>query len=58
MIINEKQICKCLSCRRRFDKSMAITEHYIGGETERFCPYCGSDDLQEVKRGKEARPAY
>ena len=51
-------ICKRLSCRRKFDRDIAIIEHTIGGETERFCPYCGFDDLQEVKRGKEARPAY
>ena len=51
-------ICKCLSCRRKFDRDTAITEHFIGGETERFCPFCGSDDLEEVKHGKKSRPAH
>ena len=51
-------ICKCLSCRRKFDRGEALVEHFPGGETERFCPYCGSDDLKEVvKRGKK-RPAH
>ena len=51
-------ICKCLSCRRRFDRDIAIIEHTIGGETERFCPFCGSDDLEEVKHGEKSRPAH
>lgn len=58
MVINEKQLCKCLSCRKRFDRDLAIVEHLIGGETERFCPFCGSDDLEEVKHGKKSRPAH
>lgn len=57
MVLNEKTICKCLSCKRRFDKSMALTESFRGGEVERFCPYCGSDDLQEVVK-REKRPAH
>ena len=49
-------ICKCQSCRRKFDRDEALVEHFMGGETERFCPFCGSDDIMEVKHGKEARP--
>ena len=50
-------ILKCQSCGKRFDNDVAITEHYIGGETERFCPFCGSDDIVEVKR-ESKRPAH
>ena len=52
-------ILKCQSCGKRFDKDTgAICLYFGSGETERFCPYCGSDDLKEVvKRGKKG-PAH
>lgn len=51
-------ILKCQSCGKRFDRDLAILERYIGGETERFCPCCGSDDLKEVVKRDKKRPAH
>ena len=31
-----------------FEADEAKRRHYIGGETEVFCPVCDSDDLEEV----------
>lgn len=39
----------CTSCGCTFSRDEALTERYIGGELEYFCPVCGSDDIEEVK---------
>ena len=36
------------SCGRVFEYEEAKRRHYIGGETEIFCPSCDGDDLEEV----------
>lgn len=36
------------SCGRVFEYEEAKRRHYIGGETEIFCPSCGDDDFEEV----------
>ena len=45
----------CLSCGSTFSRDEAITERYIGGETEYFCPVCGSDDIETIKESKEGK---
>lgn len=43
-------ICKCQSCGHVFSRDTAQKVRYIGGETEYFCPVCGSDDYEEIKQ--------
>lgn len=47
----------CTSCGCTFSRDEAIKEHYIGGETEYFCPNCGSDDFEEVPDDETERAA-
>ena len=35
-------------CGRVFEYEEAKRRHYIGGETEIFCPSCDGDDFEEV----------
>ena len=51
-------IYKCLNCGKRFDSEIAVVEHYIGGESERFCPFCGSDELEDEGYAQIKGPAH
>ena len=48
-------ICKCQSCGHVFSRDAAQKVRYPGGETEYFCPVCGSDDIETIKESKEGQ---
>ena len=48
---------KCLTCGELFGDYDAHKERYPGGEVESFCPFCGSDDYEEVPEDEAERAA-